>query len=137
LEYTKRMEIWNYTKNAKVETIYPITIWGTFVSDINSWREKLNNARNESAKLTEEIINIKKELSEAFQNEPHSEHVKHLKEKYRRIKRLWKRASTYVVQYRYFLNCEQRAFEQFKIYYPKSLMQEDLIKNHHYKKPRR
>ena len=131
------MEIWNYTKNARVETIYPITIWGTFVSDINSWRKQLANARKTASNLTYELILAKADLTEAFQQEPHSERVNRLKRKYHRIKGLWKRASTYVVQYRYYLNCEQRAFEQFKIYYPKSLMQEDLIKNHHYKKSRR
>ena len=131
------MEIWNYTKNAKVETIYPITIWGTFVSSINSWRKELADARKTASDLTYELILAKADLTDAFQQEPHSERVKKLRRKYHLIKEKWKRASTDVVQYRYFLNCEQRAFEQFKIYYPKSLMQEDLIKNHHYKKSRR
>ena len=131
------MEIWNYTRNTKVETIYPITIWGTFVSSINSWRKELADARKTAADLTYELILAKADLTDAFQQEPHSERVKTLKRKYHLIKEKWKRASTDVVQYRYFLNCEQRAFEQFKIYYPKSLMQEDLIKNHHYKKSRR
>lgn len=128
------MHVFQYRKNEKIEHYKYTCLSGLFIQDMDYYRNKLNIAHQRASSANRQIIEAKIKLTQAFKNEPHSEHLKQLKEEYHKIKLEWKEASDEVISTRYWLNCAYRAYARFRFLYPNINVEENLVDNHYRRK---
>lgn len=72
------MCVFQYRKNEKIEHYAQASLSSLFIQEMDLYRNRLSIAHQRASSANRQIVEAKIKLTQAFKNEPHSEHLKQL-----------------------------------------------------------